>query len=195
MKNDFTIKHLDPAALAAHPLNWGIHSAVQSADIELSLEEFGWLAAPIQNARTARLLDGHERVAIAIKRGEKTIPVRVIDVDEEVELRILAAFDGISNKRGTNNEKLLEVLRVCQATPPGYDENSVTALEAALKGGSWNPDYADGLQKTREVVGAPLGRIILRCPPDIYSDLRERIELFVADLEAQGGYSGILVTA
>lgn len=91
---DFTIEHLEPESLAPHPLNFRRHPDLQREALEASIEEHGWLAAPIWNRQTQRLLDGHARVELALGREER-IPVRVIDVPEEQERRILRAFDRI----------------------------------------------------------------------------------------------------
>ncbi len=93
---EFLIEHMAPSELAAHPQNFRRHPAPQRAALAGSLEEHGWLAAPIFNKRTGHLLDGHARVEWAEGR-EETIPVRVIDVPLAQEKRILRAFDKISS--------------------------------------------------------------------------------------------------
>lgn len=91
---EFNVEMLDPRELKAHPRNFRRHPESQTAALEQSISEHGWLSAPIWNRRTGRILDGHARVELAVGK-ETTIPVRVIDVPEEQERRILRAFDRI----------------------------------------------------------------------------------------------------
>lgn len=106
MSEPFLIKHLDPATLAAHPQNFRRHPDPQKLALSSSLEEHGWLSAPIFNERTGRLLDGHARVEWARDQGEATIPVRVVDISERQERRILRAFDRIGEMALIDTEAL-----------------------------------------------------------------------------------------
>ncbi len=103
--SDFTIEHLAPEALAANPLNFRRHPENQAIALSASLEEHGWLSAPIFNRQTGHLLDGHARVEWAVGREER-IPVRVVDVPEDQEQRILRAFDRIGAMALVDEEAL-----------------------------------------------------------------------------------------
>ena len=116
---EFTIEHLDPESLVPHPANFRRHPDPQKDALEQSLDEHGWLSAPIWNKRTARLVDGHARVELA--RGkEARIPVRVIDVPEEQERRILRAFDRIG-AMALEDTAALEAL-IAEIGDPGLEE-------------------------------------------------------------------------
>lgn len=115
-----------------HPLNPKIHPDEQMDDLDASLEKFGWLSVPIFNRRTRHLLDGHARRDRALAKGVRRIPVHPVDVDEETELEILAAFDRVGEKREYDLAKLKEVLGKVQAAsgamPIGWDAKSFNAL-------------------------------------------------------------------
>lgn len=131
----FVLEWLDPATLTAHPDNPRVHSARQREALRASLAEFGWLAAPVWNRRTGRLVDGHARVADAVANPPAGghVPVRVIDVDEVTERRILASLDRVGELRGYDDEALAALLRACgddEGFLPGWSD---TELEDVLR--------------------------------------------------------------
>lgn len=103
---DFTVEFLAPETLAPSPGNFRRHPLPQKSALESSIEEHGWLSAPIVNKQTNRILDGHARVELALERGEATIPVRVVDVSEAQEKRILRMFDAIGSLAEIDTEAL-----------------------------------------------------------------------------------------
>lgn len=128
---EWRVEMMDPAALLAHPDNPKVHPDRQAAALDESLDEFGWLAAPIFNERSGRLVDGHLRAERAIRRGDKLVPTRVIDVDEATERRILATFDRVGELRGYDDETLAGLLRECAALElplPGWSEDDLADL-------------------------------------------------------------------
>jgi site-specific DNA-methyltransferase (adenine-specific) len=84
---------MDPRTLLPHPLNPRLHPPEQDAVVEASLSELGWLKSVILNETTGRLLDGHDRVKLAIARGEASVPVEVVRVREEEEGKALLLLD------------------------------------------------------------------------------------------------------
>src|SRR5688572_24586013 len=87
--------YLDPSNLTANPFNYQTHPDHQKEAISASIEEHGWVAFPIYNLRTKRLVDGHARIEDAAKRGLEGVPCVVVDMDEKQEKRLLASFDRI----------------------------------------------------------------------------------------------------
>lgn len=120
-----------------HPLNWKIHPDTQIAEIEKSLEEFGWLPSMLAlfNRRTGRVVDAHGRREAALKSG-KAIPVAIIDVDEQTERRILASLDKVGELRDTDNKALDQLLTAIMTDsgelPAGYDQDALDQLHHAL---------------------------------------------------------------
>ncbi|MBA2702677.1 MAG: ParB N-terminal domain-containing protein [Blastocatellia bacterium] len=139
---EFVIEYLDPATLTPHEQNFRRHPAIQAAALESSLSDYGWLAAPIVNRRTGnRILDGHARVEIALQRGEATIPVRLVDVTEADEKRILASFDKIGEMRERDDQALALLLAELAETedglPAGWSDDDLAALLAGMT----TPDF------------------------------------------------------
>jgi hypothetical protein len=86
-----------PDQLLANPLNWRIHPRAQQDAMEAVLDEIGWIQDVIVNKRTGRLIDGHMRVMIALRRNELLVPVEYVDLDEHEEALALATFDHIGS--------------------------------------------------------------------------------------------------
>lgn len=100
----------DPEQLLANPDNARIHPKAQQDAMESVLDSIGFIQRVIINQRTQHVVDGHMRVAIAISRGEPTIPVLYVDLSEEEERLALAVFDPIAAMAGTDRGKLQELL-------------------------------------------------------------------------------------
>lgn len=92
---DVYLLSLDPRTLNGNPKNWRVHTQRQRSTYNAFRDKYGFLAFPVYNLCTKRLLDGHMRVEEAIKRKETTIPVILKYLDEEAENEVLATFDNI----------------------------------------------------------------------------------------------------
>jgi hypothetical protein len=75
-----------PADLLANPQNWRRHPREQLAALEGMLEAVGWVQRVIVNRTTGRMVDGHARVELAIKRGEAAVPVLFVELTRVVPL-------------------------------------------------------------------------------------------------------------
>ena len=84
-----------PEDLLANPLNWRIHPGHQQAALGGVLDEVGWVNEVLVNANSGFVIDGHLRVALALRRGEPTIPVKYVDLTDAEERLVLATFDPI----------------------------------------------------------------------------------------------------
>ncbi len=56
------------------------------------------------------VVDGHARVALALARGEATVPVLYVDLDPAEEALVLATLDPIGAMAGRDDEKLRTLL-------------------------------------------------------------------------------------
>jgi hypothetical protein len=74
---------ISPQKLLENPGNWRGHPVKQEQVVAGSLEEVGWVRDILINKRTGHMIDGHLRVKIAKKRGEKLVPYSMIDVSLE----------------------------------------------------------------------------------------------------------------
>jgi len=111
-----------PDQLLANPLNFRVHPANQQSALEGVLNEVGWVTEVIVNQTTNTLIDGHLRVALAMRRNEKTIPVKYVELSPEEEKLILATFDPISALATTDNTKLDELLQDISSSEQGVQE-------------------------------------------------------------------------
>jgi len=110
-----------PDQLLAHPDNWRIHSQIQQETLEKVMDEVGWVDEVIVNQRTGRVVNGHCRVAIALRRGEQSVPVRYINVDEEREKLILRTFDTITELADFDAVKFQRLHEELRAMPSMAD--------------------------------------------------------------------------
>jgi hypothetical protein len=101
----------DPSRLLANPLNWRVHTSEQKKAISAVLDKVGWVQRVVVNRTTGHVVDGHLRVAMAISKGEPSVPVLYVEVSPEEEALLLATLDPISAMAGTDKEKLEELLR------------------------------------------------------------------------------------
>jgi hypothetical protein len=99
-----------PGEIKLHPGNWRKHSGAQVKAIGAALDEVGWVKEIVVNERTGQLVDGHARVALALARGEKKIPVLYIDVSEQEENIILASLDPLAAMAVPDEEALGKLL-------------------------------------------------------------------------------------
>ena len=99
-----------PDQLLAHPANPKIHPRRQQQALDHAISDVGWITGVIVNQRTGHVLDGHARVGLAISRGEPTIPVTYVDIDEAAELKALATFDPIGALAATDDKMLEDLL-------------------------------------------------------------------------------------
>lgn len=94
----------------ANPLNYRKHPQKQRDAVHASLSELGWIAAVVENVRTGRLIDGHERVWQALEQNED-VPYLQVDLSEEEERLALAVFDPLTSMAETDAAKLDELLQ------------------------------------------------------------------------------------
>ena len=99
-----------PDQLLANALNWRIHPKAQQEALSGVLDEVGWVQDIIVNRRTGNVVDGHLRASLAIGRGEKSVPVVYVDLDEHEERLILATIDPLSAMAVTDTEQLASLL-------------------------------------------------------------------------------------
>lgn len=84
-----------PEQLLAHPQNPKIHPIKQQTVLDGVLSDVGWITECIVNTTTKHVIDGHARIELAISRGEPTVPVTYVELDENEELEALVTFDAI----------------------------------------------------------------------------------------------------
>jgi DNA modification methylase len=99
-----------PDQLLANPANWRIHPKAQQDALAGALDAVGWVQQVLVNRRSGFVVDGHARVALALTRGEATVPVLYVDLNVDEEALVLATLDPIGAMAGRDDEKLRALL-------------------------------------------------------------------------------------
>lgn len=138
-----------PADLLANPQNWRRHPREQLAALEGMLEAVGWVQRVIVNRTTGRMVDGHARVELAIKRNEAAVPVLFVELTPDEERVVLAGLDPIGGLAETDQAMLDGLLDGLTVTDP--------ALQALLDGLGSPPkeETRGGLTDPEEVPKLP----------------------------------------
>jgi hypothetical protein len=127
-----------PDQLLANPANWRIHPKAQQDALAGALDQVGWVQQVLVNQRSGFVVDGHARVALALTRGEATVPVLYVDLAPEEEALVLATLDPISAMATHDDEKLRALLADITV-----DDAGLAALLSDLAGvkvGRTDPD-------------------------------------------------------
>jgi DNA modification methylase len=135
-----------PDQLLANPANWRVHPKAQQDALAGALDQVGWVQQVLVNRRSGFVVDGHARVALALSRGEPTVPVLYVDLEPEEEALVLATLDPISAMAGRDEEKLRSLLAEITV-----DDAGLLALLGDLKGN----DPKAGLTDPDEVPEPP----------------------------------------
>jgi len=99
-----------PEQLLANPRNWRIHPHLQEEALEGALAQVGWVQTVLVNRTTGHLIDGHLRVALAIRLGEPSLPVTYVELTEEEESLVLASLDPLAGMAGLDEEAFAALL-------------------------------------------------------------------------------------
>ena len=127
-----------PDQLLANPANWRIHPKAQQDALAGALDQVGWVQQVLVNQRSGFVVDGHARVALALTRGEATVPVLYVDLDPEEEALVLATLDPISAMAGRDDEKLRALLADITVDDAGLQ--ALLGDLAGVKAGRTDPD-------------------------------------------------------
>jgi hypothetical protein len=131
----------------ANPANWRKHPIGQTLALKGSLDEVGWVRRVLVNKRSSSkwgpdqgvetLLDGHDRVELALQQGEDTpVPYEYVDLDPGEEAFVLATLDPIGAMARSDSQKLDELLRqVKTESIPIQEMLAKVAEEAGLYSG------------------------------------------------------------
>jgi hypothetical protein len=153
-----------PDQLLANPANWRIHPKAQQDALAGALDAVGWVQQVLVNRRTGFVVDGHARVALALSRGEPSVPVLYVDLDLDEEALVLATLDPLGAMAGRDDEKLRALL-----ADVTVDDAGLLALLGDLAGGEPKP----GLTDPDEVPEPPAEPYVK--PGDLYALADHRI--------------------
>lgn len=131
---------VDPSQILANPNNMREHSAWQERSLKGTMGAIGWIQEVIINRTTNHLIDGHLRVELAMKKGEK-VPVKYVELTEEEELIAIATFDQIGALATINKAMMDEVV---ESIGTVADDDLSAFLDSLMSDG-------DPLEETEEV--------------------------------------------
>lgn len=128
----------DPRTLTRHPDNPKVHTAEQDAVVTASLDRVGWLRRILVNQRTGHVLDGDQRIVLAIRYGEPTVPYYVCDIPAEEEGMVLMTLDASAQLAQVHGERWSRLVREAPAK-----ESALLALWARLAQQAESPGVGD----------------------------------------------------
>lgn len=113
------------------------------------------------NERTGRLVDGHLRVSLALARGQKTVPVTWVDLDEAEESLILATMDPLAGLAETDGAILDALLHQVHS-----EDAAIQALLADLAGDAEGakltaPDTEANAERTRQLASDGMVKLVI----------------------------------
>jgi len=139
-----------PDQLLANPNNWRVHPKAQQDALAAVLDDVGWVQRVIVNRTTDHVVDGHLRVALALSRGEPTIPVSYVELDPREEALVLASLDPLAAMATTDKDKLAELLRQAEINDQTLRDalNDTAGIIEEPTPGNTDPDDVPGQRST-----------------------------------------------
>lgn len=168
---------VDVEQVLANENNWRVHPKVQQDALLGALADIGIIQTLLVNCRTSEewpenernvetLVDGHLRVQLAMRKGQKTLPAIWADLTPNEERLALASLDPIAAMAVADETKLKELLAQAEAQSAGLKE----LLESLGK----------DVPMPAEDPGAQLDRA---------SELQEKWQVRLGDLWGLGAYT------
>lgn len=112
---------VEPGQLLAHPLNYRIHTDLQSRAVKASLDELGqYLPITVQDG-TDIVIDGHLRVTLALRENRRIL-ANYVDFDDAEANRALAIGDPITGLALLDRQKYTELLHETTTGEPALQE-------------------------------------------------------------------------
>src|SRR5712691_6110227 len=95
-----------PDQLLGSPWNFRRHPGPQQEALAGVIREVGYTVPVLASIHSGRVLDGHLRIALAMRENQQTIPVTWLDVTEDEEKYILATTDPLAAMATADTELL-----------------------------------------------------------------------------------------
>lgn len=96
--------------IVANPRNWRLHPKYQTEALRENIHQIGFVRSVLINQRTGYLVDGHDRVWLAIEEQQDEIDAEYVELSDEEEAQALATLDPISAIARADAEKLTALL-------------------------------------------------------------------------------------
>lgn len=122
---------VNPEELLAHPNNARVHPKNQRDALQGAINDLGFIRS-VTVTKDGTVIDGHLRVALALSEHQATIPVEIVDLNEDETREALLTLDPIAALAAYDKEQLDSLLRGVQT-----GEAAVQAMlgELAAKAG------------------------------------------------------------
>lgn len=124
----------DPEELLANPNNWRVHPGYQQDALDTVLSDVGFVQSVVVNERTGHLVDGHLRVMLALRKGQKAVPVNYVDLSPAEEAAILATLDPISAMAVTDKAQLADLIDAIGGNMSEKMEDLLSQMRPAVTG-------------------------------------------------------------
>lgn len=121
----------------AHPKNARMHPQFQREAMKAALDTVGFVA-PVLEAASGYLVDGHERIWQALQNDNAMVPYVKLDISEEEEAYVLATFDPLTALANYDAELLDGLLQEVNSDSP-----AIQRMLAELSGVAANDPYAE----------------------------------------------------
>jgi hypothetical protein len=125
-----------PDQLLANPRNWRIHPQAQQEALGTVLDCVGLVQSVVVNQRSGFVVDGHLRIALALRSGQTSVPVTYVDLSDDEENLVLASLDPIGAMAVPDIEKLSELVEAVDS-----ESAAIAALLAQVAGDAIVPDF------------------------------------------------------
>lgn len=106
-----------PAKLISNPFNFRMHSAVQGRALKGVIHRLGVIKSAIVNKRTGHIVDGHLRVALALKERQTTVPVEYVDLSVAEEREALASIDPLAQMATSDQAAVARLMKLVRGGP------------------------------------------------------------------------------
>lgn len=169
------LRRVKASDLLPNPKNFRLHPIEQQSAMKGLLQEIGFadalIAREVGDGRLM-LLDGHLRVDVS---GDGTVPVLVVDLDEDEADKVLATLDPLAAMAKTNQEMLDELIRGVSTESEG-----VAAMLGGLK--SKTADTEEVVKELKVSTPPVMAWVLIGIPVVRYGEIMADVER-IANIE------------
>jgi DNA modification methylase len=108
--NGLRLEWIDPKTLTPNPKNWRRHPEHQRDALADVLGEVGWAGAALYNEQTGKLVDGHLRLDVALRRGDEAKILATLDPISALATADAAALDSLLREVNTGSAAVMDML-------------------------------------------------------------------------------------
>mgnify|MGYP007083423547 FL=1 len=115
--------------LQANAMNFRIHPDAQQQALAGAIDDIGFARSILVCRTSGNVIDGHARIALALRSGVEELPVEYVDLTEDEERKALLFIDPIAAMAASDKQKLDDLLQSVQSD----DERVTEMLEEMAK--------------------------------------------------------------